>query len=138
MTKKELIKNAYEEFYEYVENSADENGWVKREEHSGFMRSHFYLGKNIETKFIDKVEYWRPKTLEGIENNNGWIVIRSEEDLPRESDAYFVAYFFKGKLLFQYLRAFRINSDDTEYWLDNFTHYQPITKPNPPLWTEEK
>lgn len=78
MTKKELVKNSYEQFYEYVENSVDENGWVKREEHSGFMRNHFYLGDNIETKFIDKVEYWRPKTLEGIEDNNGWISINDK------------------------------------------------------------
>lgn len=132
MTKKELVKNAYEQFYEYVEKSVDENGWVKREEHSGFMRNHFYLGNNIETKVVDKVEYWRPKTLEGIKNNNGWILIKSEADLPKESYNYWI---MQSDGLIQTLKEYEENK---KYWNIHPTHYQPITKPNLPLWMEEK
>lgn len=134
MTKKELVKNAYEQFYEYVENSVDENGWVKREEHSGFMINHFYLSNNIKTKFIDKVEYWRPKTLKGIENNNGWILIRSEEDLPKDKNTQYSVC--KCKKVFQST----VNCGTVRHWfnISKITHYQPITKPNAPLWTEEK
>jgi hypothetical protein len=27
---------------------------------------------------------WRPKSLDGIENNNGWIKIESKDDLPKK------------------------------------------------------
>lgn len=138
MTKKELVQTAYEQFYEYVEKSVDENGWVKREEHSGFIRNHFYLSNNIETKFIDKAEYWRPKTLEVIENNNGWIFIRSEEDLPRETDTYWFISRITGKIMKDY---FMTDSKVLGFYSCQFkiySAYKPITKPNPPLWTEEK
>lgn len=136
MTKKELVKNAYEQFYGYVENSADENGWVKREEHSGFMRNHFYLSNNIETKVVDKVEYWRPKTLEGIEDNNGWIFIKHIRPKTGEICFVFDSCSFIGIGVYCTLQKVFKTRFGNEY--ENITHYQPITKPNPPLWTEEK
>lgn len=131
MTKREIVLAAFEHFVEYVEDSADENGWIKREEHSAFMRNHFYLANNIETKFVDKVEYWRPKSLEGIEDNNGWVKIESEADLPKEDlqcwliDEEFgtdIGYFsFSTKKWFV----------DCEQFV---THYKPIIKPEPPKY----
>lgn len=68
----------------------------------------------------------RPKSLKGIEDNNGWI--RIESDLPKETECNFYDI---------------VNNN---YWTDmvdkygNFnyetkaTHYQPIQEPEPPIY----
>jgi len=72
---------------------------------------------------------YRPKQLQGLENNNGWITIESEADLPKDSSAYWVwrsdervsslnDYESDKSYFFPYLKA---------------THYQPIEKPLPPI-----
>ena len=40
--------------------------------------------EKLERKFNGVVYSYRPKSLQGIENNNGWIKIESEKDLPKE------------------------------------------------------
>ena len=65
-----------------------------------------------------------------IEDNNGWIKIESEEDLPKDGHYWVITKEGiltdspKDKDLFQ----------DNSYWLSNFTHYQPIVKPKPPIY----
>ena len=77
--KQESIKNAYGEYWEQCK--IDENGWCDYDDWLNF------IGQSIYYDLFD----WkmRPKSLFGIDNNNGWI--RIEEDgsnLPKQSGEY--------------------------------------------------
>lgn len=64
----------------------------------------------------------RPKSLSGIENNNGWIKIENEEDLPKDNEDYWVV--IDGEIKVTHGFSIRRNS----------THYQPIVKPRLPIY----
>lgn len=135
MTKQETIKQAYGEYWELIKNHIDENGWVDTQTFS-------FARKGIEFDFYKKRTksylgyYNRPKSLEGLENNNGWIKIESEEDLPNNSCSCWI------QVKYQYT--------NTPFWYDftkkcfvfkgiilftnEITHYKPIEKPKPPLY----
>jgi hypothetical protein len=73
----------------------------------------------------------RPKSIQGIENNNGWIKIESDDDLPKKSGMYWT--FIIGKeVVANTFNTFGNN----EFTFDNgvVTHYQPIQKPQPPIY----
>lgn len=78
----------------------------------------------------------RPKSLKGIENNNGWIKIESEEDLPKIGEydmSSFTLYYFTTNGLYK--------ATDYINWCVHvvdikITHYrlEPIFKPKKPLY----
>ena len=82
MTKEEKIKEAYGGLIDL--SVLDENGWAiygcEDFSESGIEPFGEYETKN----HIAGVYNWRPKSLQGIENNNDWVKIESEEDLPKE------------------------------------------------------
>lgn len=84
---------------------------------------------------FDGVGKFRPKSLQGIENNNGWINIESEDDLPKESGVY------EACINEEYIGRIRFSREFNEwsciYDSDNLrfpSHYQPIIKPQPPIY----
>lgn len=86
-----------------------------------------------EYKDDDFIKF-RPKSLKGIENNNGWIKIESEADLPKNINImYRIGMFLNdGKFhqdtnLCNYQTAFNALTGI-------YTHYQPINKPESPLY----
>lgn len=96
MTKEEKIQETYleligEENYNFLKNQINENGVCKiMDEHHNFitpkttlMDLGFKRDDEKITSWIDSDGgYFVPKSLQGIENNNGWIKIESEDDLP--------------------------------------------------------
>ena len=90
MTRKEIIIKAWMDLnIETPFGICDKTGWV-----------HGYFCNGIDDiindygDITDKIDYdidmsgvgkFRPKSLHGIENNNGWIKIESIEDLPKEN-----------------------------------------------------
>ena len=62
------------------------------------------------------------------ENNNGWIKVESEEDLPKDGDLFWVIE--KG---YDYPLLEPMYHDESEYWIQCYTHYQPIVKPKLPI-----
>ena len=130
MTKQEKIQEAYGEHYEMVKNHIDENGWIDTQTFS-FSRKgiDFEQYKKRSNTYLGF--YNRPKSLQGIEYNNGWIKIESENDLPKESGMYWT--FIIGKeVVANTFNTFGNN----EFTFDNgvVTHYQPIEKPKPPIY----
>jgi len=124
MTKQEIIKQAYGEHWNKVCEYVDENGWCNS-----------YWGKEYtDLNGVGKTKkdplYWRPKSLQGIEDNNGWIKIKSETDLPKGGDIFYLCgkMFEDGNFVID--EMFTYNSIDK----DKFTHYQPIIKPKPPIY----
>lgn len=138
MTKQEKIKEAYGAYWESVKLLTDENGFI--------CQSTLFFP---ETPMMDKMEiqvkpfppdgrcYWRPMVLKGIENNNGWIKIESEDDLPKDNGSYFTKTNYCKETIERDYPIFTKSmsiEDERKWWLENITHYQPIIKPNEPLY----
>lgn len=140
MTREEKIQEAYGEYWETVKNYVDESGHCTMYDKSTKVSPNFlelgmsreYVESKIESGLDnDSNLIWRPKSLQEIDNNNGWIKIESEADLPKEDlqcwliDEEFgtdIGYFsFSTKKWFVDCEQFP-------------THYQPIIKPNKPLY----
>jgi hypothetical protein len=78
----------------------------------------------------------RPKQLQGIEDNNGWISIKSEEDLPQEFQEYHVIrdnFFHTARYVDKNRWVYSGNDYPKTTEILNITHYQPIIKPKMPL-----
>ena len=131
MIKEEKIKEAYGE--NYNPHNIDENGWMK---YSLWM--HFFKKVDADyDEFDNRNMVVRPNSLTGIENNNGWIKIESEEDLPKNNGSYFTKTNYCKETIERYYPIFTKSKsieDERKWWLENITHYQPIVKPNNPLY----
>jgi hypothetical protein len=125
MTKQEKIQEAYGEFWESSKRYVDpKNGTIANKDRNFDIHNGFFEKVNI-----DGENRFRPKSLQGIENNNGWIKIESEYDLPKEE---YELYFVNGNNTNIHQCIYHIGIK--EYWLKTFTHYQPIQKPHPPIY----
>jgi hypothetical protein len=66
--------------------------------------------------------------------NRGWIKIESESDLPSEDiDCHFITHnkeIFKG----EYIKSIDNFKSGSELYNGRVSHYQPITKPQPPIY----
>ena len=119
--KQQLIKEAYGKYFEQVEPYIDCNGWCKY---------HWQIVHNdmLETMCRTKPnERWRPVSLKGIENNNGWELI---EDLDIEENEYvlFLRMTEGGEPpIFTSLLS-------EDFQKDYFTHWKRIDISKPPLY----
>lgn len=136
MTKEEKIQEAWGDVWKELpslqkEGALKHNGWVS---HLGYSIEDKDLVKKLYQ--ISKKEGWlvcdqftfRPVSLSGIEYNNGWIKIDSEEDLPEESWNYWIMQ-NDGRI-----SAMKDYFDNKKYYGVAATHYQPIEKPKPPIY----
>lgn len=131
MTKEEKIKEAwglnYDEFSEYI----DSDGWARYPH----FQKHEMVQDVRPIEFRSQGTDFRPKSLQGIENNNGWIKIESEDDLPKE--LYIKTNIIKDNKTYMYC-DYRGNNIWWNYeykiLIENATHYRPIEKPNPPIY----
>ena len=94
----------------------------------------------IEIVSEDKASGWakvRPKSLSGIEDNNGWTSILSEDDLPKEEGSYFTLTNYSKEIIERDYPIFSKSmtiEDENKWWLENITHYQKIVKPSKPIF----
>ena len=125
---------------------ADINGWIKY----GMYHPNDFGFDNDDVDRVGDGYLWRHKSLQGIENNNDWISINSESDLPSDLEVcHFIPRgffdeqftgFIKDDEVYFVDRNIRVNKDEEQdliylnSWLKcQITHYQPINKPQPPL-----
>lgn len=145
--KQEWIELIGEEEFNKIEITKD--GWLEVN-HSDF---HFKYNRSINgdwqgkgydpfrrgiQEIPDKL-FIRPKILNNWEYNNGWIKIESEEDLPKEEYGEYHVYsenkMYSIEPKNQGIEPFWLNDKSkSQEWLDNFSHYQPIKKPKPPMY----
>lgn len=136
-TKEEVIKEAWGIHW----NKMDKRGQEQALEDNGYCHKNYVNSEidfEIEVHKYPDVDFIRPKSLQGIENNNGWIRIESEANLPKtQSITEEIHCFIKssdneiigmGKFSFGSFKTFFGNN------YENVTHYQPIVKPNKPLY----
>lgn len=135
MTKQEVIQKAYGEHWDQVKDFVDENGWCKPNENMDFLNHTPCEHKYMHIVYGNPECWYMPSELKNLQNNNGWIKIESEEDLPRESGEYYVIRKFYGDI-----DRVSIYGDISEMphtaksWIWNYTHYQLIVKPKLPLY----
>jgi len=127
MTKQEKIDEEYRK-QGMVIISDNKNGWKLLE----------LVEKDKLHLFDIKGQIARLKSLQGIENNNGWIKIESEAYLPKENKIYYVfdeetkgvydLYFCPDD------KTFRArNYQGSPNW-EHITHFQEPILPQPPLY----
>lgn len=134
-TKEEVIKSAWGKNYEEFKEHIDENGWA--------IYPHFQKHEMVEDvrplEFKENGSGFRPKSLSGLEDNNRWIKIESEEDLPKELTECFL-YDDDGDILSSVLGldypslGLDYKNEFERFKEEGITHYQPIIKPKPPLY----
>ena len=130
--KQQAIEKAYQEVgLPFIENVIYDNGWlrIRPSQYSSFYDNVELLKLNSHTHSI------RPKSLKGIETNNGWIRIESEEDLPKDETLFkgIVKEVTGGKTYqlkdnIYYSKTYKVwMYENTQHWVDAFvTHYKPI------------
>jgi len=79
----------------------------------------------------------QPTELTGIYNNNGWIKIESEEDLPKDIFNCFVIseknILINAPVFYNQSQKTFTNGINAIFW-NKFTHYKPIEKPKLPIY----
>jgi hypothetical protein len=136
MTKLEKIKEAYGISWDLCKDYIDENGYCvvfkdsdqnykgiagnqthfKEDEIEGGQMTHSVYGSGIS---------FRPKSLSGIETNNDWQKIESEDDLPKEEGFYLFNHKDGETYQFMYCPGFKMTL---------CTHWKPIVKDLPPIY----
>ena len=137
--KEQAIEAAYGEFWEQVKDFVTENGICMGYSKNQMPAELGILDFEQMGASVSGTYAWRPKSLAGIETNNGWISILSEADLPKERT--FVWCMVKNQkepiLAFTYTGQFGdyfFHEEPNNHEWKNVTHYQPITKPKKPIF----
>lgn len=94
MTKEEKIHQAWIDVQDHIQSEGvpfyDSDGWAK---YGSKQNSDFF--KTLEEKEWLGYFFYRPKSLQGIEDNNGWLTINNAEDLPA---CYSTFYWVEGRI----------------------------------------
>lgn len=139
MTKEQKIQEAFGKSWSLLSHSIQQHilnvhHWVDRSLNRMAI-SPLDLGFDEATECEVNCEFWRPIQLKGIENNNGWIKIETEEDLPNKPDELFEVGILDGIGCFHHERKRYAGKSIKWMWnKDLITHYQPIEKPKPPIY----
>lgn len=135
MTKEEKIKEAWGEYYLDVKEQLDEYGLVSEKFLTNNQCKTLNDDLSIEIYSPDEGYYfYRPNSLQGIETNNGWIKIESEEDLPKEVIECRTC-FYNGKNYIEGVIKKRSPQELSRLkYINEITHYQPIEKLKPPIY----
>ena len=139
MTKKEIIIKAWMDLnIETPFGICDKTGWV-----------HGYFCNGIDDiindygDITDKIDYdidmsgvgkFRPKSLHEIENNNGWVKIESEEDLPKEDVMYRLGFFISSDKFYQDSNLYSLKTALCALKESYYTHYQQIPEFKLPIF----
>lgn len=126
-TKQEAIKEAYGHHWETVKQHVDENGFLEHPK-GGEVTFDPFIGFMEEHPIKDA---FRPKSLSGIENNNGWLSIK-HHGLPNKFGAYWT---FTQNNKEPSANTFGLfGSTSWTFDDDLVSHYQLIIKPNNPIY----
>lgn len=112
-------------------SSWSENGFVDVD----FLPDYIDVSKLYHEKIGGNLMA-RPKTLHGIENNNGWVKIYCENDMPQFDCYCFIIDKVIGLIASQWKQAPNETEDKEarSYWLKHATHYKIIEKPLLPFY----
>jgi len=96
------------------------DGWAKY----GSKQNSSYFNQLEEKQWLGYF-FYRPKSLEGIENNNGWI------EYKENGIGYLDIVYTDAGNIYPYAVYVAYSSINE---IQEVTHYQPIQKPNKPIY----
>jgi hypothetical protein len=138
--KQQAIQEAYGEHWEAAKDYVDQNGWIEPGTFD-FNNTLNTISANfkLEVEFKEDIRcsdhsLYRPKSLQGIENNNGWIKIESEEDLPNDETLEFKVGAMVSNKFHLSCGVYDYNEVNFSFQNKYITHYQIIPKPKPPIF----
>ncbi len=134
MEKDEKIYEAYGRHYNFFKHFIDENGWLDKLKIAlENVVLIIILTNEIECESqINNAYSIRPKSLSGIENNNGWVKIKSGLDFPKDKNVFY-KYCIDGI-------PYNINCNlmnlkaNLSYYEDKLTHYKVCEQEKPPIY----
>lgn len=118
-TKQEVIQEAWGEYWDKAKPYVDENGWV-------YGNFEFEHSVELELEGYDVI---RPKSLQGIETNNHWISI--DGNIKVDNGKYWVRLFNPDTNI-ESFEVINVLHGVIDYYFA--THYQPIIKPQAPIY----
>lgn len=150
MTKQDIIDEAYSKlkFYKAYELQGND-GWACMKYYAYRNPTEFLIEGDIDVITAFKTEtgefsnetmfyLFRPKSLRGIDDNNGWIKIEGPEDLPQSLGEHHVVYDNEIITTANYVGNGRWTTAYNNYPKTTknlgLTHYQPIQKLQPPVY----
>lgn len=126
MTKEDIIQNAWTEIQSHINAegvpSYNEDGWAK---YGGKQKSEYF--KTLEEKQWLGYFFYRPKSLEGIEDNNGWELI-DDLDIEDNEHVLFLRMTEGGEA-----PIFTCPAGE-DFQIGYFTHWKRIDISKPPLF----
>ena len=125
--KKEAIKKAYGEYYDICK--PNENGWCNYDDIG--IKVFRALDMYSYNSFCNNVV--RPKSLQGIENNNSWISVNDR--LPTDNSFYwvFAPKVLSNPFICEFIVEYKEFIENMIY-TDLVTHWQPIQVPPKPIY----
>jgi hypothetical protein len=133
MTKEEIKKEAYGEYYDKHQQDIDENGWLSY----GLFPEKF-LRKQELLEFKGETQskcFVRPKSLQGIETNKGWITVNPKDSgttNPTETGFVHIVYRANGEVGMAHYN--KMSYQDVDFFAYTYSHWQPIDKKEKPLY----
>lgn len=135
--KEQAIKQAYGDKYDTLKDQIDENGWV---EHCPGEEGHPNWRDLVKYEYeLECIEgfpdQWRPKSLRGLETNQGWISVR--EGVPHDQQHCWFWIKEQGAIIGfwdEEGEAFFVTGVIMVPDAYGITHWQPVTKPEAPLY----
>lgn len=140
--KREYVRKAYGKYWEIHKDNVDENGWSYLGNNTRLLNDYdcslvgewqqkgYDPFKTGENSHIQQV-YVRPKSLQGMENNNGWFSIEEHGFPSDDTVEYENISSINGLIGKTTLTAHQV------YLYHNagmITHYRPVTKQVLPLY----
>ncbi len=74
------------------------------------------------------------KEIVNKETEYSWIEIKDKNDLPKESYVFWVLRRGFKYPMYKYVEVF--TEEENEYWIETYTHYQLISKPFNPFFSD--
>ncbi len=134
LARQKAIEEAWGAEYKHCKRFLDKDGWLTI--NSARISDYPYQGFDHFTTIGDARV--RPKSLHGLEDNNGWNKILTSEDLPKEDGNYFVLA--KGNYVYSQVVTYYVFKSQDNFpeqeemnrcWVDSFSHWRPIPPPLP-------
>ena len=137
--RREYTELTYSQFLDMMGESEEKSKVIENSEKELINNDGtLYIGEGLENYYKDQLERTGKFKVVAIDStseevlqveNNGWIKIESEADLPKEVDQYWFAS-HNNKIEIRFYNPNWI--DDRVQFRHRYTHYQPIQKPEPP------
>lgn len=133
MTKEQVIKAAYGELYEELKQFINEDGWTQKKSLINYSPKE-WDSKNMKESYSNYQFKYRPKSLQGLENNRGWTRIESEEDLPKDRSKEDLLIVTETGEILVASSKYLSDAEIRKYWIKTVSHWQKFVKPKSPIF----